>query len=132
MKHRTATLEGTNLDYAVAMALGNVVSFGVNRVTKEPIALMEVDGGIVGLNDVWFRPSTKWSQGGPIIEREHITIVSPAPWRGTEVEWSAAFHVSTDDAGNDDYEHEEIGPTALIAAMRCFVASKLGEEVDIP
>ena len=24
------------------------------------------------------------------------------------------------------------GPTALIAAMRCYVASKLGEEVDVP
>jgi hypothetical protein len=25
-----------------------------------------------------------------------------------------------------------IGPTALIAAMRCYVASKLGEEIEIP
>jgi len=25
-----------------------------------------------------------------------------------------------------------IGPTPLTAAMRCFVASKLGEEVNIP
>ena len=24
------------------------------------------------------------------------------------------------------------GPTPLIAAMRCFVASKLGDEVDVP
>lgn len=24
------------------------------------------------------------------------------------------------------------GPTPLIAAMRCYVASKLGDEVDIP
>ncbi len=25
-----------------------------------------------------------------------------------------------------------MGPTPLIAAMRCYVASKLGDEVDIP
>jgi hypothetical protein len=25
-----------------------------------------------------------------------------------------------------------LGPTPLIAAMRCYVASKLGDEVDIP
>jgi hypothetical protein len=24
------------------------------------------------------------------------------------------------------------GPTPLIAAMRCYVASKLGDEIDIP
>ena len=26
----------------------------------------------------------------------------------------------------------ERGPTKLIAAMRCYVASKLGDEVDVP
>lgn len=25
-----------------------------------------------------------------------------------------------------------IGPTPLIAAMRCFVASRLGDEIEIP
>ena len=27
---------------------------------------------------------------------------------------------------------EAFGPTPLIAAMRCFVASKLGDEVEVP
>ena len=27
---------------------------------------------------------------------------------------------------------QEHGPTPLIAAMRCYVASKLGDEVDVP
>jgi len=27
---------------------------------------------------------------------------------------------------------DECGPTPLIAAMRCYVASKLGDEVEIP
>lgn len=66
---------------------------------------------------VW-QPTTNWSQGGPIIEREWIGIEAwneESPWRA-------------DKSG----EHEQFGPTPLIAAMRCFVASKLGEEVEVP
>jgi len=65
-----------------------------------------------------FNPSTDWSQGGPIIEREGIAI-----GKGDE-QW-AAF-------ANADTEEGTLGPTPLIAAMRCYVASKLGEEVDVP
>ena len=62
--------------------------------------------------------STNWAQGGPIIEREGIELLCETvgfrwvamPQKGPE--WS--------------------GPTPLIAAMRCFVASKLGDEVDVP
>lgn len=32
----------------------------------------------------------------------------------------------------DWHKHYLCGPTPLIAAMRCFVASKLGDEVEIP
>jgi hypothetical protein len=32
----------------------------------------------------------------------------------------------------DGSEHHATGPTLLIAAMRCFVASKLGDTIDIP
>lgn len=28
--------------------------------------------------------------------------------------------------------HYFVGPTPLIAAMRCYVASKLGDEVEVP
>jgi hypothetical protein len=64
--------------------------------------------------------STDWLQGGPIIEREGISI-----WVFDDVTWKA----ETPFVGVDCvYE----GPTPLIAAMRCFVASKLGDEIDIP
>ena len=65
-----------------------------------------------------FSPSTDWAQGGPIIEREGIAI-----GKGDE-QW-AAF-------ANADTEEGTQGPTPLIAAMRCYVASKLGDEVEIP
>jgi hypothetical protein len=65
-----------------------------------------------------FGYSTDWSQGGPIIDREKITIRF---WEG--------------ESDVDAYKWDtpsSTGPTPLVAAMRCYVASKLGEEVEIP
>ena len=64
-----------------------------------------------------WRPSTDWAQGGPIIERENICL------RGIEGGFHAWYH---------QQPPKTFGPTMLIAAMRCFVASKLGEEVEVP
>lgn len=62
--------------------------------------------------------STNWAQGGPIIEREGIS------WHcGNKTSWHAYAYGS---AVNFP------GPTPLIAAMRCYVASKLGDIVNIP
>lgn len=77
-----------------------------------------------GVTDVFYfprwQPSTNWAQGGPIIEREKISVWA----RGNE--WAAeAF---TPNHQGDEQE----GPTPLIAAMRCYVAMKLGDEVSIP
>ena len=60
--------------------------------------------------------STNWNQGGPIIERERI-IVFP---RARKPEWFA------------EMTERYYGPTPLIAAMRCYVVSRLGEEVEVP
>ena len=72
-----------------------------------------------------YTPSTNWAQGGPIIERERIAtgfdgyddidLALPI--------WSACKYVD----GVEGYGH-----TPLIAAMRCYVASKLGDNIDIP
>ena len=63
--------------------------------------------------------STDWSQGGPLIEEWMIDCNT------YRYGWRAARHVST--APTYGY-----GPTPLIAAMRCYVASKMGEEINIP
>jgi len=68
--------------------------------------------------------STDWAQGGPIIEREEIALEPMTHdkygdgWLATRVEGPAICM--------------EFGPTMLIAAMRCYVASKLGDEVEVP
>lgn len=61
--------------------------------------------------------STNWAQGGPIIEREKIAVDCDG------VRW-----VASDNAKPVCYS----APTPLIAAMRCYVASKLGDEIDVP
>ena len=72
-----------------------------------------------------FQYSTSWLQVGPIIERERITLrVNTTP--GSR--WVAFL----DSAAIGHYPHRQHGPTPLIAAMRCYVASKLGDEVEIP
>jgi hypothetical protein len=68
------------------------------------------------VNHDGFRPSADWAQGGPIIEREGIALGQTADG------WEATC----------DGEVYVYGKTPLIAAMRCYVASKLGEEVEIP
>lgn len=64
--------------------------------------------------------STDWAQGGPIIEREWIELTN----NGNA--WQAIGRGFGEDAP------EGSGPTPLIAAMRCYVASKLGDTVDVP
>lgn len=98
--------------------------------------------------------SSDWAQGGPIIERANITIIRTEDesipdeegfWQGKyEPRWAAVlgdrhhpqeFYGAQGDFFGMAYEVDPaavIGPTPLIAAMRCFVASKMGDEVDVP
>lgn len=110
---KTSELTGTALDYAVAVANGTDHLF---------------DGHEVGR----LHYSTDWPQGGPIIEREHINLWSTASAHFPQEPktWEAEKrHFGKHHKAGRNYAS---GPTALIAAMRCFVASKLGDEVEIP
>ena len=69
--------------------------------------------------------SYDWSQAGPIIEREGMGMWM-YQWNeegDPEVGWYAE---------DKDGNHVRTGPTPLIAAMRCYVASKLGDDIDLP
>lgn len=63
-----------------------------------------------------YNPSTNWSIAGPIMEREKITVEPHGD------EWSA----STD----NDEDSTVFGETYLEAAMRAYVAAKLGLDFD--
>lgn len=110
MKHKTSELTGAMLDAAVAKAEGK--TFGLMSLVgdlSQGITVQRSDADI----DVYYSPSTVWNDGGPIIERERIDITSHGDG------WSAG------------YGQAEYGQTPLIAAMRAYVASKLGDEVDL-
>jgi hypothetical protein len=81
------------------------------------VAKCEVGDAINDIDDPHFY-STDWALAGPIIEREGITVR-----RYTDALWDASI-------GRLDYVAD--GPTPLIAAMRCYVASQLGDEVEVP
>lgn len=101
---RTNQLIGPALDWAVAKCEGNTFA-----------------GDFPHLLASGFRSpkySTDWSQAGPIIEQGGIS------WHcGNKSSWHAYGYGSA-----ENYS----GPTPLIAAMRCYVASVIGDTVQIP
>ena len=72
--------------------------------------------------------STDWSQGGPIIEREAVAVSPVRPSDGYG--WVARIWHGKPRMFNDF--PVTYGPKPLIAAMRCYVASKLGDEAEVP
>lgn len=102
MKTKTMELTGVALDWAVARCEGVKI-----RILERQIVWPED-----------YEPSTDWALGGPIIEREKIELFM------RDEQWFAYSSNSTP----EDFH----GDTPLIAAMRCYVASKLGHEVEIP
>ena len=122
MKIKTAQLIDGPLDWAVALARDESVRVERGRVR---FALSQFT------NDYdLYSPSTDWAQGGPIIDQEIGNL-----WKHNKLDpnepdvWTAAAYRKAPDGTMLYYED---GPTPLIAAMRCYVASKLGDEVDIP
>jgi hypothetical protein len=104
---KTSELTGAALDWAVQQCEG---------------ARKDID--FVWWTDDHYTPSTDWAQGGPIIERE-----VPMLMRTNGGDWIAQ---GSYDTANDKEAQRYYGPTPLIAAMRCYVASKLGAEIDLP
>lgn len=68
--------------------------------------------------------STDWQLGGSIIDREKIELKYHD--RVVATIWYR------DSIGSDQCLFKATGPTPLIAAMRCYVVSKLGKEVEVP
>lgn len=67
--------------------------------------------------------SSDWGVAGPVIEAEEIQLrkVGISTWRAT-----------IDLEEGDALVEEQDGPSQLIAAMRAYVASELGDAIEIP
>jgi hypothetical protein len=108
MKVKVSEASGSVLDWMVTQVEGHKPHH--YAYCKKVVA---VEGGMFPFNY-----STDWAQGGPIIEREGIS------WHcGNKTSWHAYAYGSAENIS---------GPTPLVAAMRCYVASKLGVEAEVP
>ena len=119
MKVKTSELTGAALDWLVAHCEINVVAvhntgtiYLIDRPWKDRSRIKWIAP---------YTPSTSWAQGGPIIEREKIRLDcpwNPGPWEGAcKIDGTTGW---------------VRGDTPLIAAMRCYVMAKLGDEVNVP
>ncbi len=113
-----ADLIGDDLNIAVALADGHRVRR--SQIKGAPGIHEQWPGG----NWEWIRqPSTAWEHCGPIIERERMALdYLDAEWHA----WTPGSR-KFDGQGSD-----ASGPTPLIAAMRAYAASKVGDVVDLP
>jgi hypothetical protein len=115
---KTSELQGAALDWAVAKCEGRNIELHMFWEYRT--------------HNNMFHYSTEWFQGGPIIEREGIELLCNTTAEeakrfieGTHADWRAAKRPINRNV-------RSFGPTPLIASMRCYVASKLGDEVDVP
>ena len=110
------------LDWAVALAEG--ASYDFEDGTTADDCFLEF------AHTAWmlpsYSPSTNWSQGGLIVERECIALsMNMEPEHADSARWRAySYRYGSDRTCN--------GATPLIAAMRCYATSKLGDMVDVP
>jgi hypothetical protein len=119
------------LDWAAAIALGwpdiSITGYDSPGTTEE---VFFRPAKVVGTETMCesgerWKPSSNWTQGGLIIQRLngfHLKQWLESP---PESSWEAHIH-------NYDGDWIQFGPTPLVAAMRCYVASKLGDEVEVP
>lgn len=112
---KTSDLSGVELDYWVALALSHQPRWC--SVTEPPfVEIVDWNRPGTRVNSQRFMPSTDWAQGGPLIEQEKL-----------ECEFHFGQWLCEPQGGAGD---GQLGPTMLVAAMRCLVARKFGEEVN--
>lgn len=141
-KFDTSVLIGKPLNLAVAIAAGRQW-----RLLDNPYATSEESRRLLQVyEDVkpepfWttFNPDVTWEDAGPLIHAGCIALSPPTspvhrtggPNAGNGIAgcWSATtWHKGAN--GRRSIESHETSP--LVAAMRCYVASKLGDVIELP
>lgn len=146
MKIKTSELSDAALNWAVSVAgeyeaNGHRPRLGWSTRTDVPrywcVRHQVKDVGWFA--DYEFCPTRDWSQGGPIIDREGISL-RPIRKPGHKLDGQCLAAIDHGNTGTlvqwvkreTFSRHYWKGPTPLIAAMRCYVASRLGDEVEVP
>lgn len=112
-KVKASELDGIALDWAVAKCEGWEGVICKNPTWSVPLYIATNDTGLHT-----FSPSTDWSQGGPIIGQHQILFHGE----------HGAYQAWIPGVATRGFTSE----THLIAAMRCLVEARLGDEVEIP
>lgn len=124
MKIKTSELTGAALDWAAAWCEG-CVEKGVYGGPVLRDGRLHIHYCGVVLDAAW-QPSTDWSQAGPILTREHIsrTTDHSGLW--------IAYWTDGYTEGDEGKKWMQCDRSELVAGLRCYVASRLGDEVDVP
>jgi Protein of unknown function (DUF2591) len=124
----TGKLIGTALDWAVASieieGKAQAIEFG--NYTDDSISIRVVPTNpLLKGHKMVMAPSRLWEQGGKIIDREKISVYwnEDTLYGVPQLRWLAEVK---------DLGYSVEGDTALVAAMRCYVAVKRGEKLDVP
>lgn len=118
MKIKTSELSGSDLDWAVAVALG-AHGQETGSKTLKGCKHWVVPGFEPMRWDNW-TPSWDWKQGGKLIASHAIGFV------GHDADNWQAF------SSPEDVTYRGVGPTHLVAACRMIVSAKLGDEIEVP
>jgi Protein of unknown function (DUF2591) len=125
-KIKTSEATPLQLNWLVAKCEGKKPYFTVHE--GRPVGLVFID------NFNTARYSTDWAQGGPIVDCADIQWCrlngQIEAWSGFDyIDWRVNWD---SEARMPDGAGFGTGSTVLIAAMRCYVASKIGDEVEVP
>lgn len=125
MKVKTFELTGAALDWAVAKCEGyfdDVPGYKGSSITGSHfLSMWQAQGHGVH----WTHSSTDWGEGGPIVQQENIGL------KFGDTCWDASIALYDAQGSYDGHVHC-LHESPLVAAMRCYIASKLGYEVEVP
>ena len=118
MPIKVSELKPPLLDYYVAKGEGKIKDNAYSVQGIDGDVWWNPDGTCCGMGT--YRPSTDWSQGGVILEREKIELV----YDDYHKQWEATYDPK---GGEGIFLY---GPTMLIAGMRAYVQSKFGYDIE--
>ena len=121
MRVKISALSGTALDWVVAKCEGQALLDPHDNEWEYCWNLLGDNSGN------YYFPSVDWAQGGPLIQREKMTL-----FYDEDGQTYSAYVSLFRQRGMSNRTRWRSGPTPLIAAMRAFCCSLLGEEVEIP
>lgn len=112
-KIAASELSGAALNWAVALCANPGAHLTHDRIF--------VDLGMDTADFVIPDYANRWDLIGPMIDRHRISVISD--FDEIKDGWIAESY---------DAKVMEFGPTAAVALLRCYVASTLGDHIDIP